>query len=63
MNEKVKSLTQLVDLKEKAIRQCKMVLKFREEALRKLERADKQKRQLEENESAQVIVSGIAIWV
>ena len=55
--EKCRRLEEASNRKDNALRQSKMVLKFREEALKKLERANKEKTELSSDEKEQVIVS------
>ena len=43
MSENLKRSQEICNRKEQALRQSKMVLKFREEALRKIEKSQKEK--------------------
>ena len=55
--EKYRLLEETSNRKEAALRQSKMVLKFREEALKKIERAHKDKVDMTTDDKDQVIVS------
>ena len=57
LQDKYQALQQTCHRKDQALRQNRMVLKFREEALKKLEKTQKEKRELEPDEKDGVIVS------
>ena len=54
-------LEQTCNRKDQALRQSRMVLKFREDALRRLEKAHKEKTDVAPDEKDAIIVS-VALW-
>lgn len=57
LQESLKKQQEVCNRKEQALRQMKMVLKFREDALRKIEKAQKEKMELSQDDKDDVIVS------
>lgn len=54
--ESLKKQQEVCNRKEQALRQMKMVLKFREDALRKIEKAQKEKMELSQDDKDDIIV-------
>ena len=57
MSENLKRSQEICNQKEQALRQSMMVLKFREEALRKIEKSQKEKLDLTVDDKDEIIVS------